>query len=214
MCCEQEKNRQAEETAPTGEKIYRHMLCGYLQKPPEWIENDNIVTASAALLDGLCVVYYETEGKDVGIDSVTRAKTRSFPDGKGWYEMPKIFHYFQSEDSRLWQRRLKGKTPNFSAMLLNYDRISEYIYHHYAHQENNQYGVDKYCSIYIYKNIIVMYGETPEEKITLDELRGKKSVPVDSEEWDRMMYPIFCSWNGSGEKIWRKLKVIHSYCKE
>ncbi len=189
--------------------LYRHMYCCYPDDNNIILsDNTDVITSTFAMLDDLGILYYETENENLLPEDVIEAEITPFPDGELFYKMPDIFHYFVPETPNEWKRKIKGKKPSLTAMQLHYDKVSEYIYHHYYHQENNQWGVDKYCSIYIFKNIIVMYREFPVEKIKLEELKGKESIPVLSSEWDAMMAKIFKGWDSEDNTAWRDLEIL------
>ena len=169
--------------------IKRYMYCGYNNSPVNFQKNDKLITASCAYYNDMVFLYYESFG-EVLPEAVVIADMKPFPDNKFWIRMSDVFHYTTPENVILWQRKIQNKQPSFELNFLNYDKIPSYIYHHYAHQEGNQFGYDRYCAIFMYGNILVMYHETPYELIEEKEIEGKEHIPC-PENWDQIMKPHF-----------------------
>ena len=169
--------------------IYRYMYCGYNNSPIELANNENIITASCAFYDDMVFLYYESYG-EMPPEMVAKGDMKPFPDGSLWERMVDVFHYATPENEELWKRKIPDKEPSFEMNFLKYDKISSYVYYHFAHQEGNQFGYDRYCSIYLYKNILVMYHENPWELIEEKEIAGKEHIPC-PKNWDEIMKPHF-----------------------
>lgn len=181
------------------------MYCGYNNSGVEFLKNENIITASCAFHDDMVFLYYESFG-EVFPEAVVMADMKPFPDNKYWVRMADVFHYTTPENETLWERKIQNKKTSFELNLLNYDKISSYIYHHYLHQEGNQFGYDRYCAIFLYKNILVMYHETPYELIEEKEIEGKENIPC-PENWNQIMKPHF---EGENNK-WKVLKCTYIF---
>lgn len=180
--------------------IKRYMYCGYNNSPVDFLKNDKLITVSCAYYNDMVFLYYESFG-EILPETVVIADMKPFPDNKYWVRMAEVFHYTTPENEILWQRKILNKQPSFELNFLNYDKISSYIYHHYAHQEGNQFGYDRYCAIFLYENILVMYHETPYEIIEEKEIEGKKHIPC-PKNWDKIMKTHFKDENNK----WKLLK--------
>lgn len=186
--------------------IYKHMYCGYKKSGKiEFKKDDRIITASAANFEDMTFLYFETKDESLTAKDVAAGNMKPFPNGEDWFEMSEIFHYFTPEDDSQWERKIKNKEPRFRINKLNRDKISSYIYYHFDHQNTNQYDVDKFLSIFIYGNIIVMYGETPTEKVTWQEIEGRRYEP-EKDYWGPLMEEHFKAWP-DGEKKWVKIEI-------
>ena len=182
--------------------IYKHMYCGYKKSGKiGFKENDKVITSSGAVFEDMVFVYFESKDETVGIDDVASGDMKPFPNGEHWFEMSEIFHYFTPANDDEWERKIKNKKPLFKINRLNRDKVAGYIYHHVGHQKTNQYNCDKFFSIFIYGNIIVMYGERPYERVTWQDIEGRPYTPPNNEEWQKLMNEHFMAWP-DGEKKW------------
>lgn len=185
--------------------IYKHMYCGYKKDGKVTIKDDErIITASAATFDGMTFLYFETKDEKLTASDVAEGNMSSFPDGNGWFEMSEIFHYFTPENDEQWERKIADKKPVFLINQLNRDKIASYIYYHFDHQSSNPYDVDKFMSIFIYGDFIVMYCESPTEKVTWQDIEGRYHKP-DNPNWDDLMDEHFKAWP-DGEKKWVRIE--------
>ncbi len=174
--------------------IYRHMYVGYKKSGKiKFKENDKVITSSAANFKDMTFVYFESKDKDVDIYDVCEGDMKPFPDGREWFEMPKIFHYYDPEKDEDWERKEPNKKPYYRVNKLKMDKVASYIYYHVDHQNTNQWNCDKFFSIFIYGDLIVLYAEEPTERITWDDLKGKLHVPGLS-NWSDLMYQHFAEW--------------------
>ncbi len=182
--------------------IYKHMYRGYKKEGKvEFLDDQRIITSSGAEFDGITYIYFETKCEELDIEDVVKAEMKPYPDGKGWFELTEIFHYFTPYEDSQWERKVTEKTPKFRINHLKKNMISSYIYHHVAHQNTNQYGYDKFLSIFNVGDTIIMYSESPSEKITWQDIEGRQFIPQDSNEWDNLMDKHFKAWE-NGEKKW------------
>ncbi len=179
--------------------INRYMYCGYTNSQVNFLKNENVITASCAYYKDMVFLYYESFG-DIIPEAFAAASMKPFPDGSFWFKMTDVFHYSTPENEELWTRKIENKQPSFELNFLNYDKIASYIYYHYDHQQGNQYGYDRYGVIFLYKNILVMYHETPYELIEKKEIEGKEHIPC-PENWDEIMKPHFKNENNKWEVL-------------
>lgn len=179
--------------------IYKHMCCGYkISGKLHFKSDERIITASAANFEDMTFLYFETKDENMTAEEVVSGDLKAFPDSSKWFEMNEIFHYFTPHDDSEWIRKEKNKKSWFKINKLNKDKVASYIYYHYDHQESNQYDTDKFISIFIYGNYIVMYGETPTELISWEEIKGRRYEP-ENPRWGEIMNEHFKAWE-DGEK--------------
>lgn len=179
--------------------IYRHMYCGYKKGGKlHFKENDNIITSSAANFKDMTFVYFETTDKDIDIYDVCEGDMKPFPNGSDWMEMTKIFHYYEPENDADWERKIPNKKPYFRVNKLKRDKIASYIFYHVEHQNGNQYDCDRYFSIFLYDDLIVLYAERPDENVTWADIEGKYHTPP-VPNWSDIMYNHFAEWQEGGK---------------
>lgn len=185
--------------------IFKHMYCGYKKDGNIKIKKDErIITASASTFEGMTFLYFESKDGSLKAADVAEGNMKAFPDGADWFEMSEIFHYFTPENDSQWERKIENKKPGFLINKLNRDKIASYIYYHFDHQNSNPYDVDKYMSIFNYGDVIVMYHETPTEKVTWQDIEGRFHKP-DDPLWDDLMDEHFKAWP-DGKKKWVKIE--------
>lgn len=186
--------------------IYKHMYCGYKNSGNvEFIENKSVITISASNYGEMTFVYFETTDRELDIYDVCSADMKPFPNGKAWYEMSEIFHYYAPEDDADWERKIPNKTPRMLINRLKREKIASYVYYHVDHQNGNQYDCDKYYSIFLFDDIIVTYCESPTELVTLEDIKGKNHINPDP-NWAYIMLDHFQAWPDGG-KFWRPLDM-------
>ncbi len=183
--------------------IYKHMFCGYSDdNKVELLSNDEIITSSAAYFEEekLVFVYYESKNEALSINDVVKGNMKKFPNGSDWTEMVEIFHYFTPKNDEEWTRKIPNKTANFRINKINMDHVASYIYHHQDLQYHNQYGCDKFFSIFLFGNIGIIYGEDPIENVTWADIEGRVWAPTRS-DWCSLMNEHFKAWP-DGHKGW------------
>ncbi len=178
----------------------RFMYCGYPQGTLELKSDAPVVTASLVYHKDMAILYFEAP-QELRPEEVVDGSLSAFPDGNQWWKMAEIFHYFPCDDDELWQRKVENKTSVIRVNYLHQDKIASYIYHHYDHQESNAVGVDRYGSIFIYQNMIIMYMESPTEKVQWSDIYRKPYKPG-REDWAELMDQHFKPWD-DGVKGWR-----------
>lgn len=186
--------------------IYKHMYCGYKNGGElEFCKDERIITASAAGFEDMTFLYFETKEEDLGAQDVVKADMRPFPNGEDWFEMTEIFHYFTPREDGEWERRVPNKKPWFRINKLRREKISSYIYYHMQYQLGNPYDCDKFMSIFIYGDTIIMYGENPEEKITWQDIEGKYHLR-NRDDWGDLMNEHFAFWP-DGKQKWVAMEL-------
>ena len=181
------------------------MYCGYKNSGKIVLKNDDrIITSSAATFEDMTFLYFESKDEKLTANDVAIGDMKPFPDGSDWFEMNEIFHYFTPMEDGEWERKISDKKAWFRINKLNRDKVSSYIYYHVDHQNTNQYDVDKFLSIFIYGDSIVMYGETPVESVTWQEIEGRRYEP-ENPHWDELMKQHFKAWP-DGEKKWVRIE--------
>lgn len=187
--------------------IYKHMYVGYVNNNEIIFKDDErLITYSVAVFEDMTFVYYETKDETLTINDVVLGNMKPFPNDDEWFEMNEIFHYFTPQNDNQWERKI-SKIPIFEINKLEKNMISSYIYHHVQHQNSNQFGFDKFFSIFIYGDTIVIYREDPQESITWAEIEGKQHIPQDQGEWNQLMDKHFKAWP-DGEKKWVPINVL------
>ena len=178
----------------------RFMYCGYPQGTLELKSDAPVVTSSLVYHKDMAILYFES-AQELCPEEVVAGSMAAFPDGSRWWKMAEIFHYFPCDDDELWQRKVENKTPVLRVNYLNEDKIASYIYYHYDHQEGHQVGVDRYGSIFIYQNMIIMYTENPTEKVEWADIYRQPYTPG-RKDWVALMDQHFKAWE-DGVKGWR-----------
>lgn len=192
--------------------IYKHMYCGYKNSGKITLKKDErIITSSAAYFEDMTFLYFETKDETLTANDAAKGDMKPFPNGEEWFEMSEIFHYFTPRNDEEWERKIKNKKPRFKINKLNKDKIASYIYYHVGYQNTNPYDRDKFFSIFLYGNVIVIYGETPAELITWQEIEGKEHKPL-RDDWGKLMEEHFLAWP-DGEKKWLPMDVEQKDCR-
>lgn len=187
--------------------IYKHMYCGYSDNPDvELLSHKDIITSSAAVYEDMIFVYFESINEALSIDDVAKGKMKPFPNGDMWAEMIEAFHFFTPKTDEEWIRKVPNKTPQFRINKIYMDKVASYIYYHQQLQRNNQYNCDKFFSIFLFGNIGIIYGESPVESITWQDIEGKPYTPI-RQDWTPLMNEHFVPWE-DGHKGWTELKLI------
>jgi len=182
--------------------IERRLYIGYKESDLYIKGHESVITASLAYYKDMVILYYECRN-DVSPKEIVQGNMRKFPDGEEWFKTAEIFHYYSIDNEEKWCRKIKKKTPIFHINFLLEDKISSYIHHHYLHQSGNQYDCDRYLSMFIYKNMVIMYGESPVEKVLYKEIKDKVNIPC-PENWVELMNEHFKE-NEDGEKGWIRI---------
>lgn len=184
--------------------IYKHMYIGYNPQKDIVIKGGSrAYTATVKYYENYALLYFESKDASTNADDVAEGTLMPFPDGRKWFEMAEIFHYFAPETDDQWVRKIENKECKIRVNRLERDKIASYIYYHVEHQNDNQVDEDKFFSIFIYDNLIFIYNELPEEKITWAEIEGKNHHG-DRYDWEALMDEHFMSWP-DGTKGWREL---------
>lgn len=185
--------------------IYRYMFYGYYNNiEVDYLNKKEVITASVAIFKDKMFLYYESKADNVKPENVVNTDMIPFQNGDKWFRMMEIFHYYQPENDVKWERKITEKKHVFNVNYLNEDKVGSYIFLHHEHQEGNQYDVDKYVSIFICGNMIVLYEEEPREIVTLEDIRGKMHIPCRA-DWTELMGEHFKEWE-DGKKGWKKLQ--------
>lgn len=154
--------------------IYKRMYVAYIKdKDIKTDEFDKISTHTLKYYNNLAVLYYETTDVNITPENFATGSTIALPDGRHWIETTEIFHYFEPKNDAQWARKIQNKTGRIFVSHLNRDMIASYIYYHVEHQRDNPIGVDKFLSIFLFDDIAFMYSESPTEKITWNDIKGR-----------------------------------------
>ncbi len=186
--------------------MYRFMYCGYPKEELKIRPEAKVVTASVAYFENMAFLYYESR-MELPPDAVVDGSLKEFPDGSMWFRMPEIFHYFSCEDDEKWERKEPNKEPFFRINFLYPEKVASYVCYHQEFQQNNPVGSDRYGSIYLFGNQLIMYTEFPTEKVAWTEIEGKKYAPCLS-NWGELMNEHFKEWE-DGSKGWRKCRNVY-----
>lgn len=185
--------------------IYKRMYVAYVSdKDIKINECSKVLTHTLGYYDNLAVLYYESSEPDVAPPDFASGSTQGLPDGRHWIEATEIFHYFEPKNDAQWVRKIENKTGRIFVSHLNRDMIASYIYYHVEHQHDNQIGVDKFLSIFLFEDIAFMYSETPTEKVTWDDIKGRNHHGA-RYKWTPLMRKHLKEWP-DGTKSWKSLK--------
>ena len=185
--------------------IYKRMYVAYTKdKDIKTREHDKISTLTLKYYNNMAVLYYEATDENVVPQDFAKGSTITLPDGREWLEATEIFHYFEPKNDAQWERKKKNKTGRILVSHLKRDKIASYIYYHVEHQHDNQVGVDKFLSIFLFDDIAFMYMESPTEKVTWDDIKGRNHHGA-RYKWTPLMRKHLKEWP-DGTISWKGLK--------
>lgn len=142
--------------------------------------------------DNKVFMYVEANEEDVNPELLADGELIKHPDGKKWERANEIFHSSRPLSEAQWKRKVEKKVPYVKINRLKPDKVASYVFYHYQYQEEmpgrekDQYGI-----IYLYRNELIFYHETPTENETevYDGLLKTKNSPVD--RWQDVMLEHF-----------------------
>lgn len=185
--------------------IYRHMYVAYIDKEDVTLKDcDRVNTVTLGYYDNLAVLYFETSDSTLVPESFTEGSVLPLPDGRLWMEASDIYHSFSPEDESRWERKIPDKKCYIQINRLKRDKISSYIYYHVERQNDNLLCSDKYLAVYIHEDLIFLYGESPGERMTWEDIEGKNHH-CSRYDWAKLMDEHFRTWQ-DGTKGWKALK--------
>jgi len=187
--------------------IYRYMFQGfYKSEEIKVINYDLVETLSAAIFEDKIFLYYETKQDNIKPEDVVSADLIAFPNGEKWFRMMEIFHYSRPLSDEHWKRKITDKKPLLRVNRLKEDMVSSYIFYHYQYQEEKPCDGDKYGSIYISGNTILMYTENPTE-LDSENYKGRLNTSNTPKDWQGLMNEHFKPWQDY-EGNWKDIKLI------
>lgn len=139
--------------------IYRHMLMGYYREKNICVSAEAYYSAVQYYEDKV-FVYVEVKDGDCDVKGLVNGDFIAFPDGSRLAAMNTVFAYSPSDDDAVWERQ-EVKTPEFRIAYLKDDGFAKYIFYHYKLQGESINPTDRYGSIFVYGNILIMYLENP-----------------------------------------------------
>jgi hypothetical protein len=217
------------------EKIYRNLYRGavsteYAQSFCEkaaadsagirqMIESGKLLGLSLYMWKQYVFLYYETI--DCVMDpyellTLSGGELESWPGGEAvrkWIPLIDIFHFNEPAGIEHWKRKSPVEAHLGKIGILKPDRIQNYVFYHYALQEERAFGGDKYQIIGINENILFAYMESPtvQEVPVTDSKLKTKVVP---ENWaDAGISASFIPWEdriGTPEERLRNMGEIIS----
>ncbi len=164
-------------------------------------------------------LYYETVDcmkRPEELLPLTSACLADWPAGRKsrkWVPLMDIFHFNAPAGLEHWKRKTPVERHLGKIGMLKPESIQNYIFYHYALQEERAFGGDKYQIIGINENILFAYMEMPEvqeEPVLAPKLRTK----VVPQNWaDAGISPSFIPWEdkvGTSEERLRDMDEIVS----
>lgn len=124
-----------------------------------------------------------------------------------YVSMVKYFQSVPMEAVPDWKEARKGRKPYLSISRMKLDKLSSYIFYHYALQEEQPGSNGRYVAIWGNEEWCVLYGIKNSWDKYESEYVGKldsKNVP---EKWRDTMVPHFNRWPVS-DRIYRQGKII------
>ena len=172
--------------------IYRFMFVGYSQEPEKVIlkENTGCYTALSRR-DNWLYLYVEANTETVEPDALAEGPLAVFPDGIRWDRADEIFHYSKPMNANQWNRKLENKEAFVRHGRLLHDKISSYIYYHYQLQEELPGDGNRYGIIFLYRDSLIFYSETPHEQETEPHAPGLPTHDSPRAIWSEVMAPHF-----------------------
>ena len=140
--------------------IYRSMLWGYYKHKNVAIA-DNIYFSAIKYYEDKVFIYIESE-EDADTKQFITGDFELFPDKERLKEMSMIFAYSPSDNKEVWGRK-QEKNSIFEIAYLREECVAKYVFYHYKMQGESCESYDRYGSIFLYGNILIMYLETPRE---------------------------------------------------
>lgn len=140
--------------------IYRHMLLGYYKEKNTEVSNKAYFSA-VKYCDDKVFIYIETKTQD-DVKALVSGDFYEFPNHDRLVEMSMIFAYSPSDNDASWERAQK-KSPSFEIAYLKHECVAKYVFYHYKMQGEGCASYDRYGSIFLYGNILIMYLEEPRE---------------------------------------------------
>ncbi len=138
--------------------IYRKMFWGFY-KEKNIAVSDSVYFSAVDYYEDMAYIYIESES-DEDVKQYVTGDFYEFPNGEKLAEMSMIFAYSPSDDEAVWRRTKKGKSE-FSIAKLKHECVAEYVFYHYKMQAEGCGSYDKYGSIFLYGNTLIMYLEIP-----------------------------------------------------
>ena len=109
--------------------IYKHMYIGYNPQKDIIIKKGSLAyTATVKYYENYALLYFESKDASASADDVADGTLVAFPDGRKWFEMAEIFHYFAPETDDQWVRKIENKESQIRVNRLERDKIASYIY--------------------------------------------------------------------------------------
>lgn len=164
-------------------------------------------------------LYYETVDGSAAPEELLPAASAVLEDWPGeekprkWIGLIDIFHFNAPAGLEHWKRKSPVETHFGKMGILKPDRIQNYIFYHYALQEERAFGGDKYQIIGINENILFAYMEAPvvQEDPVVEPKLHTHVVPAN---WaDAGISPSFVPWPdkiGTGEERLRIMDEVIS----
>ena len=145
-------------------------------------------------------VYYETVDCELTPELLLADAGAALEDWPGaaaarkWIPLISVFHFNEPAGLEHWKRKAPVEKHLGKIGVLKPDRIQNYMFYHYALQEERAFGGDKYQIIGISENILFAYMEAPtvEEKPVVEPKLHTHVVPAN---WaDAGISPSFIPW--------------------
>ena len=141
-------------------------------------------------------IYIETPGTDIDpmqlfpSASVMLCDWPGEADMRKWVRMYDIFHYCKDLEVDEWLRSDPDTCPGTFIIKIKPEKVVSYIFYHFQLQEEMEGDRSKYGSIYIDENLLVMYGERPDTRISPD-YRGILNTKNSPPDWGNLMQEHF-----------------------
>ena len=162
-------------------------------------------------------VYYETIDCECAPCALLPKASALLADWPGeeeprkWVPLMTVFYFNQPAGFEHWKRKTPVEAHLGKIGVLKPDRIQNYVFYHYALQEERAFGGDKYQILGINENILFAYMEAPvvQEDPVVEPRLKTHVVP---ENWaDAGISPSFIPWEdkiGTGEERLRNMDEV------
>ena len=131
------------------------------------IRDGRLMTAALYIYGRQLFMYAESLGEKVGAEEICAPMSGSlspFPQGDGsveWAPMVPVFWHCEPESAAQWRLGRPRERRRGRIALLKPEKLTEYVYHHFALTREGVFKGDKYMFISLYGSLLFSYFEEP-----------------------------------------------------
>lgn len=159
-------------------------------------ENNDVLRCAVSEFEGKYYMYIETKNEESEILKSINEENRLF----------EVFHFCPSEEADTWIKERSDPKAVISFIKLKPDKISSYIFYHYALQEEASGKRLKYYSIFISGALLINFHESPQVLYDPNVKGSLDSSISQRDDWNEYMKTHFLP----GE-TWRRGEILLDY---